>query len=460
MNKKNISLILGPVLFLFIYLLPLKGLSSAGQAVLATTAWVAVWWIGEATELAVTSLLPILLLPLAGGLSIEKTTAAYAHPYIFLFMGGFMIGLAIERWNLHKRIAFSIINYIGKSEKKVIVGFMVATAFLSMWISNTATTLMMFPIALSVIENFKSETVFSKNLMLGIAYSASIGGMATLIGTPPNIILAGIVNESLGMEISFFKWMLFALPFACILLLAAILYLTSYKTPRETNDKQEFTLENLGKITVPEKRVLVVFSIVAFLWITRSFIWEAIIPGLNDTIIAMGGAFLLFLIPAGEGKEQLMNWDTAKKLPWDVLLIFGAGLAIAAGFSQTDLSNWLAGQFLHLKFVPSMLILLIVIAGINFLTEVTSNTATASMALPLMATLGYSLGIPSIQLMIAVALSASCAYMLPVSTPPNAIVFASGRIKIIQMVSTGFVLNIISIILIFFFVSYWWPVIS
>src|SRR5699024_4680440 len=258
-----------------------------------TTAWVAVWWIGEATEIAVTSLLPILLLPLAGGLSIEETTAAYAHPYIFLFMGGFMIGLAIERWNLHKRIAFSIINYIGKSEKKVIVGFMVATAFLSMWISNTATTLMMFPIALSVIENFKSETVFSKNLMLGIAYSASIGGMATLIGTPPNIILAGIVNESFGMEISFFKWMLFALPFACILLLAAILYLTSYKTPRETNDKQEFTLENLGKITVPEKRVLVVFSIVAFLWITRSFIWEAIIPGLNDTIIAMGGAFLL-----------------------------------------------------------------------------------------------------------------------------------------------------------------------
>src|SRR5699024_10751111 len=217
MNKKNISLILGPVLFLFIYLLPFKGLSSAGQAVLATTDWLAVWWIGETKELAVTSLLPILLLPLAGGLSIEETTAAYAHPYIFLFMGGFMIGLAIERWNLHKRIAFSIINYIGKSEKKVIVGFMVATAFLSMWISNTATTLMMFPIALSVIENFKSETVFSKNMMLGIAYSASIGGMATLIGTPPNIIFAGIVNDSLGMVISFFKWLLFVLTFACIL---------------------------------------------------------------------------------------------------------------------------------------------------------------------------------------------------------------------------------------------------
>ncbi len=460
MHKKEISLLLGPVFFLIIFFLPLEGLSSEGQAVLATTSWVAVWWIGEAIPLAVTSLLPIILLPLSGGIDVEKTTAAYAHPYIFLFMGGFILGLAIERWNLHKRIAFSIISYIGKSEKKVIAGFMVATAFLSMWISNTATTLMMFPIALSVIENLKSETVFPKNLMLGIAYSASIGGMATLIGTPPNIILAGVVNKSLDIEISFFKWMVFAFPFACVLLLLAIWYLTKYKIVNKQSEEMTVSLEELGKITKQEKRVLIVFSIVATLWITRSFIWDAIIPGINDTIIAMGGAVLLFLLPAGDGKGKLMDWDTAKKLPWNVLLIFGAGLAIAAGFSQTDLSSWLAGQFVHLRVIPSLFILLIVIAGMNFLTEITSNTATASMALPLMASLGLSLGVPSVQLMIAVALSASCAYMLPVSTPPNAIVFASGKIKIFQMVRTGFFLNIISILLILLFVSYWWPLIS
>lgn len=458
MNKKSLSLILGPALFFIIQLLPLEGLSPEGKSVLATTCWVAVWWIGEATDLAVTSLLPIILLPLSGGLSLEKTTASYAHPYIFLFMGGFIMGLAIERWNLHKRIAYFIISLIGKGEKRVIVGFMVATAFLSMWISNTATAVMMFPIGLSVIDSFNSGRSFSKNLMLGIAYSASIGGMATLIGTPPNIILAGIIKESLGIEISFSQWMLFAFPFVCVLLTVCAFYLTRYK---ETGEEQKtFSLQSLGKITMQEKRVLLIFSIVAFFWITRSFIWVHFIPGINDTIIAIIGAIIMFLVPAGKGKGTLMNWDTAKKLPWGVLLIFGAGLAIASGFANTDLSAWLAGQFLSLKRIPDLFILLIVIAGINFLTEITSNTATASMALPLVAALGASLSVSPLLLMIGTALAASCAYMLPVSTPPNAIVFASGRIGIRQMVSTGFALNLISIVLIFIFVNWWWPIVS
>ncbi len=460
MNKKLISRIAGPVLFIIILSLPLEGLSKPGQAVLATTCWVAIWWIGEAVDLAVTSLLPILLLPLTGGLAIEKTTAAYGHPYIFLFMGGFIMGLAIERWNLHRRIAYSIISVIGKSEKKVIVGFMVATAFLSMWISNTATAVMMFPIGLSVIDQFKTGPKFSKNLMLGIAYSASIGGMATLIGTPPNIIFAGIVKESLGVEISFFQWMVFAFPFACVLLTAAAFYLTSYKSTENKQQGVTFSLTDLGRISVPEKRVLVIFCVVAFFWITRSFIWSHFIPEINDTIIAIAGAILMFLIPAGNGEGGLMNWESAKKLPWGVLLIFGAGLAIASGFAKTDLSAWLAGQFLGLKLIPAALILLIVIAGINFLTEITSNTATASMALPLMATLGISLGVSPVPLMIGAALAASCAYMLPVSTPPNAIVFGSGKIKIGQMVQTGFFLNLISIFLIFMFVHFWWPAVA
>lgn len=455
MDKKKIALLLGPALFVLIQFLPFEGLSPEGKSVLATTIWVAVWWVGEATELAVTSLLPIVILPLSGGLATGTATAAYGHPYIFLFMGGLIIGLSIERCGLHKRIAYSIIHFIGGSEKRVIVGFMLATAFLSMWISNTATAVMMLPIGLAVINQFPSNKLFARNLMLGIAYAASIGGMATLIGTPPNIILAGVVQESLGIEISFFDWMLFALPFSCVLLAIAALYLTRYKSTN-TKNLNDIELEDLGKITTNEKRVLLVFCLVAFFWITRSFLWKHLIPELNDTHIAIIGAIVLFLIPGKEQKSKLMDWKFAKKLPWGVLLIFGAGLAIATGFTQTDLGEWLAHQLLDLKLLPAGLVLLIVIASINLLTEVTSNTATASMALPLMVVLGTSLGMEPVLLMVGTALAASCAFMLPVSTPPNAIVFASEKIKIGEMVKTGFVLNWISIFLIYVFVQAWW----
>lgn len=462
MLSKRISLFLGPILFVLIQLIEFHGLSPEGKSVLAVTAWVAVWWVGEATSLAITSLLPILLLPLSGGLTMNATTSAYGHPFIFLFMGGLMMGLAIEKCGLHKRIAFGIVKAIGSSEKRIIVGFMIATAFMSMWISNTATAVMMYPIGLSIIHEFKAEGKFSKNLMLGIAYAASIGGMATLIGTPPNIILAGVASDLLHIDISFMDWMLFALPFATTLLIATIIYLTSYKI--EPNSKtislDNTAIDDLGKISSAEKRVLLIFVLVALFWITRSFIWEKLIPGLDDTSIAIAGAVLMFLVPSGEKKEFLLDWNTAKELPWSVLLIFGAGLAIAAGFSTTDLSEWLGNQFLSLQSTPNWVVLFLVIAGINFLTEVTSNTATASMVLPIMVTLGASLSIPPITLMIGAALASSCAYMLPVSTPPNAIVFASGQITIKQMVTTGFALNWISIFLIYLFVTYWWPIVG
>lgn len=463
MNFKKISLFLGPAIFALLLLVDFPGLSYEGKSVLAVTSWVAIWWVGEATSLAITSLLPILLFPLVGALSMKATTAAYGHPFIFLFMGGLMMGLAIEKCGLHKRIAFSIVKSIGSSEKKIIVGFMVATAFMSMWISNTATAVMMYPIGMSIIQEFKAEGKFSKNLMLGIAYAASIGGMATLIGTPPNIILAGVASDLLGIEITFMGWMLFALPFSILLLIAAIIYLTSYKTELKHNEisLDKTTIDDLPAMSSSEKRVLIIFVLTAFFWVTRSFIWEGLIPGIDDTSIAIAGAVLMFLVPSGQKeKEPLLDWDTAKKLPWSVLLIFGAGLAIAAGFSQTDLSQWLGNQFLMLQSVPAWVVLLIVIAGINFLTEVTSNTATASMVLPIMVTLGASLAISPLTLMIGAALASSCAYMLPVSTPPNAIVFASGQVSIRQMVSTGFILNWISIFLIFVFVSYWWPFVS
>lgn len=454
-HSKKITFLLGPVLFVLILSLPIVTLSDAGQSVLACTAWVAFWWITESVELPVASILPIVIFPLSGALTIEQTTSAYGNPYIYLFMGGFIIGLTIEKWNLHKRIAFNIIRTIGSGEKRVLLGFMIATAFLSMWISNTATAIMMLPIGVSVAKHFGNKQPFSRNLLLGIGYAASIGGMATLIGTPPNIILAGIIKESMNIDISFLSWMLFATPFSIILLFLAWFTLSRFKQDKQAGNLDD-QLKSLGKITIQEKKVLFVFIIVAFLWISRSFLLNRFLPGIDDTIIAVVGALAMFIIPAGQGKGNLMDWKSAKNLPWDVLLIFGAGLAIAKGFSNTDLTVWLAQQFSALDFLPAVLLIIIIIASINFLTEITSNTATASMVLPLLITLGLSLHLDTLPLLAGSALAASCAFMLPVATPPNAIVFSSGHIRIRDMVRAGFMLNLISIILIFLFIQFAW----
>ncbi len=455
MIKKRFFQLLGPTAFLAIKLIPFEGLSPEGQAVLACSAWLAIWWITEAVELEVTSLLPIVILPLSGGLHVKDTTMSYGHPYIFLFMGGFIIGLAIEKWNLHKRIAFRIIQMVGTSEKKIVLGFMIATAFLSMWISNTATAIMMLPIGMSVIHQFEGNKKFALSLMLGIGYSASIGGMATLIGTPPNIIFAGVVKDSLGEEISFFNWMLFAVPFSVILNLLVWFYLTYSFKKTGLPTTNEFDTK-LPPISIPEKRVLVVFVLIAILWITRSFLINKLIPAVDDTIIAIFGGLILFIIPSGSGEGNLMDWKTAKKLPWGILLIFGAGLAIAKGYSDTDLATWLGNRFLLLKDIPVWVIILLVIASINFLTEITSNTATAAMVLPILISLASSLSVSPYTLMVGAVLASSCAFMLPVATPPNAIIFSSGKVKINEMVRTGLWLNLISIGLIYLIVQFWW----
>lgn len=455
---QQLNFIAGPIIFAFILVLPLEGLSFQGKAVLASTSWIAYWWISEPVEIPVTSILPIILFPLSGALSVEQATTSYGNPYIYLFMGGFILGLAIEKWDLHKRIAYRIIQIVGTGEKKVLLGFMIATAFLSMWISNSATTIMMLPIGTSVATQFGSNKRFSKNLMLGIAYAASIGGMATLIGTPPNVIFAGVIKSTMGIEISFLDWMLYATPFSIILLLITWLYLSRHNTITSP-EQPAYTPERLRKITIAEKRVALVFGITAILWICRSFLINPFFPIVNDTLIAIFGALLLFILPSGKKNENLMDWNTAKKLPWDVLLIFGAGLVIAKGFSQTDLTEWLAGHFGNLSFLSVSILALIIIAGINFLTEITSNTATASIMIPLLYSLSLSLNMPTLPLLASATLSASCAYMLPVSTPPNAIVFSSGKIKIQEMIRTGFVLNIISITLIFLFMQFVWGLI-
>lgn len=474
--KQKTGLVLGPTLFLLVLLFgSFEGLSAPGQAILASTLWIATWWITEAISISATALLPVILFPLSGGLNIQLTTEAYSQPLIFLFIGGFMIAMAIERWHLHKRIALNIIRIVGTNSSRIILGFMMATAFLSMWISNTATTLMMMPIGIAIItalgefmeRNGQGAMVNSsgldKALMLAIAYSASIGGMATLIGTPTNVVFSGVVQQIYGMEISFAQWMLFGLPVAMVLLVICWIYLVrvAFKLwhqeipggPKEINKQ----LAELGPMTVEEKRVLIVFAITAFSWITRSFILNQLIPGLNDTIIAIFGALLLFLIPAKKPGTQLLNWESAVKLPWGIILLFGGGLSLAAGFTESGLAYWLGTQLNLLQGISLIFILVFIIAAVNFLTEITSNVATASMILPILAALAVGIDVHPFGLMIAATAAASCAFMLPVATPPNAVVFGSGYLQMKDMVRTGIWMNIISIVLLTIFVYYLLP---
>lgn len=476
MRSKILGLVLGPLLFLLAqYVFPTEGLSPEGRSVLAVTLWIAVWWITEAIPIEVTSLLPIVLFPLTGALGIRDTTSSFGHPYIFLYVGGFILAMAIERWNLHRRIALKIIQLIGTNIKRIILGFMVATAFLSMWISNTATSVMMLPIGLAIISQLKDNpdtvenetTIFGKALMLAIAYSASIGGVATLIGTPPNLVLAGIIKELYNVEITFSQWIVLGLPISLILLFICWKYLTdfafSFKQKSFPGGRAEINrqVKNLGPISYEEKMVLGVFILTAFAWISRSFLLTKILPGIDDTIIAVSAAFLLFLIPAGREKRRaLLTWSEAVKLPWGILLLFGGGLALAQGFTSTGLAEWIGNKMNLLSALPLIFLLLILVAAVNFLTEITSNIATTAMMLPILAPMAMSMDVHPYILMIGATIAASCAFMLPVATPPNAVVFGSGYLRIPDMVRVGIWLNVISILVItamvYFFLAYFW----
>ncbi|MEK4200987.1 SLC13 family permease [Cytobacillus sp. FSL K6-0265] len=473
-NKQNIGLLLGPILFaLTLLFVSPEGMSREAQAVLASTLWVAVWWITEAIPIPVTSLLPIILFPVTGAVS-EGVTSSYADNTIFLFLGGFIIAIAMEKWNLHLRIALGIITVVGTSTSRLILGFMVATGFLSMWISNTATAMMMMPIAIAVIthvnDSMKSEREsanrFGKSLMLGVAYAASIGGLGTLIGTPPNMIFAGVVKEIYGIEISFATWMLFGVPFACILLLAAWVYLVKIAFPMSIKElpggKEIISSErqHLGKISFEEKLVLVVFLATAVAWITRSFIPFDFISRIDDTIIAIAAAIILFLLPSKSSKDgQLLNWKDALNIPWGILLLFGGGLAIAKGFKDSGLATWIGEQLTVLEGVHLVIVILCVTALVTFLTEITSNTATATMMFPIMASLALALNIHPYALMVAAGIAASCAFMLPVATPPNAIVFGSGYLKIGDMAKSGFWLSLFTIFLVVVMIYFYMPIV-
>ncbi|WRE95893.1 SLC13 family permease [Helicobacter pylori] len=472
----------------------------AGVAVL-----MGIWWMTEAIDLPATALLPLVLFSVFSVDQFSSVSSSYASPIIFLFMGGFILALSMQKWNLHTRIALSIILLVGTSPRRLILGFMIATGFLSMWVSNTATAVMMFPVGMSVLqlvaklvgkENASNafyqkeeitkahggimgnivhkgkditqviqekttiyRTNFSICLMLGIAYSASIGSLGTLIGTPPNALLAGYMKTAFNIEIDFAQWMVFGTPLAFIMLILSWLLLTYVIFPLKIKEipggKEVVRLElnKLGRLSQAEISVGVIFILASLGWIFLDTIlksWGIKIDKI-DSVIAMGVSALLFILPANNQGDRLIDWGVAKKLPWDVLLLFGGGLALSAQFSKTGLSLWIGHLVSSFSHLPILFIIVMVTLMVIFLTEITSNTATAAAFLPVIGGVAMGMGYEnhqSLLLTIPVALSATCAFMLPVATPPNAIAYGSGYVKITDMIKAGLWLNLVGVVLI------------
>ncbi|WP_394121247.1 SLC13 family permease [Planococcus donghaensis] len=477
--SQKIGLFLGPALFLLIlFLLPLPGLSTEGRSVLAVTAWMAVWWILEAMPLGITSLMPLVLLPLLQTVEAGVVASSYGDNLIFLFIGGFALALALERWNLHERIALSIISAVGASTSGLVLGFMLATGFLSMWVSNMATVMLMIPIGLAIIAKVVTlmkeddvytkdeETKFTKSIIFAIGFGGTIGGSATLIGTPTNLVLAGLASELLGFEISFAQFFIFAFPLVALLMIVSIFYITKIAYPmkvKNIRNGKQFVVDRkkeLGVMSYEEKIVLTIFTLTAFMWMTRTFIWSDIIPGLSDTMIAMVAAILLHLIPAsGDSGDRILNGDSLKNMPWGVLLLVGGGLALASGFNGTDLASWIGSQLLLLEGTSYLLILAVTtLLGIA-MTQVTPNTATVTILVPITAALALAIDVHPLPLMTAVAMGAGFAFMLPIGTPSNAIIFATGKITMVDMLRRGSGLTVLAFLLIVVFVYFILPVV-
>lgn len=459
---KSLGLIAGPLVFFILLNLPQALVSEIGDKVLATAAWMIIWWISEAVSIAVTALLPLLLFPLLGVMDPETVGANYGSPIIFLFFGGFILALALEKVNLHRRIALSIIYRTGTSPERVILGFMIATGALSMWISNTASTVLMLPIALSVIrllsndgDGFTSkDRNFAMSVMMGIAFSANAGGIATVIGTPPNSVLIGLLENEYHIEVSFLKWMTLGLPVSIILIALSYWVLVKWMFPCKglqfgaTKDLIRNELQKLGSPSGKEKMVMVVFGVTVFLWIFRTLI-NHLIPGLGltDTAISLFGAIALFVVPYKLKKgDFILEWEDTSKLAWGILMLFGGGLALARGMSSSGLVDLVSGAIASSE-IGILLTVTLLIALMLFMTELMSNVALVAVLAPVVAGIAIGLDIPLLHLLIPVTIASSCAFMLPMATPPNAIVFASGYIKVHQMARVGLILNLISVVL-------------
>jgi len=461
-NSKKVGLFLGPVFFLLILLWPQPLLSTQGDAVIAVALWMVTWWLTEAVSISVTALLPLLLFPLLDIMPIAEVGNNYGSPIIFLFFGGFVMALALEKVNLHRRIALNIIRITGTTPNKVVLGFMIATASLSMWISNTATAVVMLPIAMSVIKLLiddvdgftKKDRNFAVSVLLGIAFSANAGGIATVIGTPPNSILIGLLENEYQIEISFLKWMVFALPFSIIMIGLSYITLVHLIFPSKglnfsaSNEVIQEELRKLGPTRSKEKMVLGIFAVTVSLWIFRTLI-NSVFPsfGLSDTMISMFAAISLFAVPFNLKKgDFILDWKDTEKLAWGILILFGGGLALAKGMSVSGIVDQVsqsiaAGNF-SITATASLLILLML-----FMTELMSNVALVAVLAPVVAGIAIGLGIPMVYLLIPVTMASSCAFMLPMATPPNAIVFASGFIEVKDMVKAGILLNLVAVLI-------------
>lgn len=460
---KRIAFLLGPLLFVAIYFFPRTLISSEIDTVIAVAVWMIVWWISEAVSISVTALLPLAIFPLIGVMDIKTVAGNYANPIVYLFFGGFVIALALEKVQLHKRIALSILKITGVKANGIIFGFMLATALMSMWISNTASTVVMLPIAVSVIallmndrDGFtKNDQNFALAIMLGIAFSANIGGMATLIGTPPNSVMLAFLNEEYQIDIGFFQWMKMGVPFAAFLLLIAYTCIVHLFFPnrlgriQSSGDIISEELKKLGPISKDEKVVLAIFLLTAISWMLRGSLnqWFPNLK-LTDTTISMIAAVAMFVIPLNFKKGEFpLQWEDTQKLPWGILVLFGGGLALASGLTQAGFID-LIGEYISSKGHWSILIVTaVLIVLMLFMTELMSNVALVTILIPLVVGIALGLDTPILQMVIPVTLASSCAFMLPMATPPNAIVFASGHIKVHQMARIGIVLNLISIAL-------------
>jgi sodium-dependent dicarboxylate transporter 2/3/5 len=462
-SRNTISIAAGLVFFFVLFFFNPFGLEEKAARVIAVAVLMITWWITEAFPMPAVALVPIVLFPLLNIATTNATAAPYGNEVIFLFMGGFMIGLAIEKWNLHKRIALSIVKLTGTSGNRIVLGFVMATGLISMWLSNTATTMMMFPIAVSVIKvigegrDAKDMRNFSLCLMLAIAYASNFGGIATIIGTPPNVAYVSYMNKRFGQEISFFDWMMVCLPIALLLMLSLyfvtvkVLFRNQIASSAETKQLINNELQQLGPMRIPEKRVLVIFLCTALLWITRDLINQLGIVKIDDNMIAIFGALLLFILPAGEANGKLLEWNDTKNMSWGILLLFGGGITLANAMEKAGLMDMLGKWISGFSGTDTLMLLVVVVTVSIFISELMSNIAQVIVFAPVVTGIAVAAGINPYVLGVGMTLAASCASMMPMGTPPNAIVFASGHIRMKDMMKAGLVMNIVSIILITLF---------
>jgi len=461
-SKCDVKLIgtgIGLIFLLGAFVLPAPaGMSVEAWRVTGVALLMATWWMTNAIPIPATSLVPLFLFPLLGVAGIREAAPPYADPIIFLFMGGFILGIGMQRWSLHVRIGLRTLAFVGTQPTKLVGGFLLATALPSMWVSNTATTIMMIPVAVSVLTLLDRRTDLDEVsrcnlgivLVLAVAYGATIGGLATIVGTPTTAVLVGFMDREYGVEIGFAQWMVLGVPLSAIMLLACWRVLTwvyPVGAGGEADAKRvlESEIAKLGPITTAEKRIALVFGLTAFTWIARPLL-DNYIEGLSDTGIAIGAALSLFFIPSGtEKNRRLLIWEDLRDLPWGVLLLFGGGLSLAAAISSSGLAAWVGMVMQSLDTWPVLLVVAVATIGMTFLTELTSNTASATAILPLAAAVAVGLGFDPLLIVVPLTVAASLAFMLPVATPPNAIAFSSGRLTIAQMVRAGFWLNLFGI---------------